>query len=133
MLWNKTLETGIAAIDDQHKELFRQADVLFGRENDDRVPQTLNFLVDYVKKHFRDEQLIHSKASYPKMEQHKKLHVDFEAAFKKLHEEYNSDSKNLKVLIKINKTFNDWLMNHIMVHDKEFAAYYKAQQTVERA
>ena len=128
MLWNKSLETGIAAIDDQHKELFRQAKILFDGSNSDRVSQTLHFLEDYVQKHFRDEQSMHIKARYPKLEQHKKMHADFVAAFKEMQKEYDSDGNQLQVLLKINKTFGDWLRNHIMVHDKEFAAYYKMRQ-----
>jgi hemerythrin len=29
--------------------------------------------------------------------------------------------------MKINKTVVNWLKDHIMAHDKEFAAYYKAR------
>ncbi|MDR2527667.1 MAG: hemerythrin family protein [Synergistaceae bacterium] len=125
MLWNKSLELGIPAIDDQHKELFRQIDILFDRNNADRVPQTLKFLGEYVEKHFRDEQLIHIRARYPKAAPHRKLHADFVAAFKKLKEEYDKGSDKLPVLLKINKTAASWLKGHILVHDKEFAVYYK--------
>lgn len=125
MLWNKNLETGIPAIDDQHRELFKQVGILFDRENDNRVPQTLKFLGDYVEKHFKDEQLLHLNARYPKLEAHKKMHSDFVAAFNKMKKEYDSGNQQLQVLLKINKTLVDWLNNHIMMHDKEFAAYYK--------
>ena len=128
MLWNKSLETGILAIDEQHKELFKQADVLFDQKNADRVPQTLQFLEKYVEKHFKDEQLLHLKSRYPKLEQHKKMHSDFVSAFKKMQEEYNSDGNKLQILLKINKTVSAWLTNHIMVCDREFADYYKTQQ-----
>ena len=128
MIWNATLETGMPAIDDQHKELFRQARVLFDRENADRVTQTLDFLEKYVEKHFGDEQALHLKAQYPKLEPHKKMHAEFVIAFKKMQKEYEDEGHKLQVLLKINKTFSDWLTNHIMVHDKEFATYYNAKQ-----
>ena len=125
-LWNKTLETGISAIDEQHKELFRQVGVLFDNANADRVPQTLDFLEKYVEKHFGDEQQLHLKTQYPDKELHKKMHTEFVAAFKKMRQEYDSGGNKLPVLLKINKTVSDWLKNHIMVHDKEFAKYYKS-------
>jgi hemerythrin len=128
MLWNKTLEIGIPAIDDQHKELFRQIDILFDKNSADRVPQTLKFLGEYVEKHFSDEQQIHIKAQYPKREPHKKMHIDFVAAFKRMKQEYDTGGDKLPVLLKINKTVADWLKNHILVHDKEFAAYFKTQE-----
>ena len=128
-LWNKTLETGIPAIDDQHKELFRQVDVLFDNTEAERVPQMLEFLEKYVVKHFNDEQQLHLKAQYPKREQHKKMHVDFVAAFKKMKQSYDVDGAKLTVLLKINKSVGDWLKEHIMVHDKEFAKYCKSLES----
>ena len=125
MLWNQSLETGIPAIDQQHKELFRQVDILFDQKNKDRVPQTLKFLGEYVEKHFHDEQLLQIEAQYPKASAHKKMHTDFVAAFKKMKQEYDADHDSLMTLLKINKAVADWLKNHIMIHDKEFAVYYK--------
>ena len=113
-------------IDDQHKELFRQVGILLDNANADRVPQTLEFLSKYVEKHFNDEQQLHLKAQYPKMESHKKMHTDFVTAFKKMKQDYDTEGTKLPVLLKINKTVVDWLKSHIMVHDKEFAKYYKS-------
>jgi hemerythrin len=124
-LWNENLETGIPAIDDQHKELFRQVGVLFDNTEADRVPQMLEFLEKYVEKHFSDEQQLHLKSQYPAREPHKKMHIDFITAFKKMKQDYNADGAKLTVLFKINKTVADWLRQHIMVHDKEFAKYCK--------
>ena len=124
-LWNKSFETGILAIDDQHKELFRQVAILFDNTNADRVPKLLDFLEKYVEKHFNDEQQLQLKSQYPNKESHKKMHIDFVTAFKKMQQEYNSDGAKLTALLKINKTIADWLRNHIMLHDKEFATYYK--------
>jgi hemerythrin len=85
----------------------------------------LKFLEEYVEKHFSDEQQLHLKAQYPQKEQHKKMHTDFVAAFKKMKQEYDADGAKLTVLLKINKTIADWLKQHIMVHDKEFAKHCK--------
>jgi hemerythrin len=126
MLWNKSLEIGIPAIDDQHKELFRQVDILLDNSKQDRVSQTLKFLGAYVKKHFTDEQILHIKSKYPKAEPHRKMHTDFVGAYLKMEKEYESDGANkLQTLLKINKTVIDWLKSHIMVQDKDFANYYK--------
>jgi hemerythrin len=119
------LEVDVPAIDEQHKELMRQIDILSDNGNRDRFLQTVRFLGEYVKKHFNDEQLLQSKSAYPKAEQHKKMHSDFAAAFDKMKNEYEADSENVTVLHKINKSVFDWLKNHILIHDKEFAAYYK--------
>lgn len=129
MIWTSTLETGIKQIDDQHKELFQQADKLLDTKNKERVPETLNFLAKYVIKHFTDEQGMHVASKYPKAEPHKKFHTVFVEQFNKLKVEYETQGRSLPTLIKINNTVVGWLKDHIMVHDKEFAAFYKTRQT----
>jgi hemerythrin len=125
-LWNSTLEVGVPAIDEQHKELFRRVDILLDVGNTDRVPETLKFLGAYVVKHFRDEEGLHAKAKYPKAEMHKKMHVKFVSEFKDLKQQYDAVGEKLTVLMNINRVVVDWLKGHIMVHDKEFANYYKS-------
>ena len=53
-LWNAGLETGIPKIDEQHKELFRQIETLMDKTNSDRLQETIDFLGNYVVKHFND-------------------------------------------------------------------------------
>ncbi|MDR2353927.1 MAG: hemerythrin family protein [Deltaproteobacteria bacterium] len=124
MNWNKSLETGVPKIDAQHKELFVQADKLLDRTQAARVPETLEFLKTYVANHFAAEEALQKVTAYPKADFHRKLHVDFTATFKKLYEEYKASGEKLMVVLNINKLVIDWLKDHIMIHDKEFANYY---------
>lgn len=128
MLWNSTYETGIAKIDEQHKELFRQADILMDRSQSERIPETLDFLGDYVIKHFRDEQAMHALAKYPRAEEHKSMHRDFVAKYKEMRSQYEASGDKLTVVMAINKTVIGWLKDHIMVQDKDFARFYKSVQ-----
>ena len=125
MLWTAKLETGLPKIDEQHKELFRQADILLDKSQADRIPQTIKFLGNYVVKHFTDEQMIHIKAQYPKALPHRGLHDKFVARFKELEKKFNDSGDNLKfgVVLEINRAVVGWLKDHIMVHDMEFTAY----------
>jgi hemerythrin len=133
MLWSKTLETGIPKIDEQHKELFKAADNLVDRSQADRVPKTLEFLKGYVVKHFTDEEIMHRINNYPKAEAHKKLHQAFIKVFQGLFDEYNkSQGSKLLATMNINKAVITWLKDHIMVHDKEFAAYYQTKHLPPR-
>ena len=126
MLWNPSLETGILKIDQQHKELFRQADILTDTAQKDRIPSTLEFLGKYVFKHFSDEQIMHASSKYPKAETHKEMHRQFITTFKNLKKEYEQSGHNLAVVMKINKMVVDWLKEHIMIQDKDFARYYQS-------
>ncbi|MDR1545467.1 MAG: hemerythrin family protein [Deltaproteobacteria bacterium] len=124
MIWTKSLETGVAKIDEQHKELFRQVDILVDRNQANRVESTLNFLSSYVAKHFSDEEVLQRINLYPKADFHKKLHVDFTKTFKDLYAQYKSAGNKLLVVLSINKAVIGWLKDHIMTHDKEFAEFY---------
>jgi hemerythrin len=125
MQWNPNLETGIAKIDQQHQELFRQTDILTDTSKADRIPETLKFLGDYVVKHFTDEQVMHVASHYPKAAAHKQFHQAFVTEFKKLKQEFDSSGKNFAIVLRINHTVLQWLREHIMVHDKEFAKFYR--------
>ncbi|MDR1578434.1 MAG: hemerythrin family protein [Deltaproteobacteria bacterium] len=124
MLWNKSLETGIPKIDEQHQELFRQADFLVDSSKADRVVATLNFLKDYVTKHFSDEETFHRSSHYPKAEEHKKLHQAFATGYKQKLEEFQKATNKAAAVLTINSMVVNWLKEHIMRHDKEFAVYY---------
>lgn len=125
MLWNPTLETGIEKIDEQHKELFRQVDILVDRSQSERIPETLAFLGNYVIKHFRDEQVMHALTKYPWADEHKKMHQDFVAKYQEMKNKYEASGDKLTVVLNINKVIIGWLKEHIMVQDKDFARFYK--------
>ena len=124
--WNSSLETGISVVDEQHKELFRQVDILLDRSQKDRVPETLAFLGEYVIKHFGTEELMQKASKYPKTEEHKAIHDNFIKVFGELKSEYENGGEDFLILIKITKIALDWLQEHIGGHDKDFGSYFKA-------
>lgn len=126
MLWTETLATGIPAIDEQHKELFRQIDVLVDTKNEGRIEETLGFLEKYIVKHFGDEQRMHRQANYPKAAAHKGYHDAYVISFKKLKDKYVKEGPSVTNTIAVNKNVIGWLREHILIHDKEFAAFYKS-------
>jgi methyl-accepting chemotaxis protein len=124
-LWNKSLETGIELIDEQHMELFRQIEILLDSGKAGRVNETLDFLEKYIAKHFSDEQDMHVKSKYPKAAKHKKYHEAYKVTFHDLKEKYIKEGPTMANNIAVNKTVIGWLKDHIMVQDKDFAAFYK--------
>ncbi|HAX52045.1 MAG TPA: cation-binding protein, partial [Lachnospiraceae bacterium] len=74
----KDLETGNALIDSEHRELFRMVnnlqDACAKGQGRSQVETAAKFLVDYVKKHFRDEQNLQTSVNYPGYPAHKKFH-----------------------------------------------------------
>ena len=135
MQWTDQLETGIPKIDEQHKELFRQTEILLDRSKVGRINETVSFLGDYVLKHFIDEQGLQAAVHYPKAEAHKKYHAAFSDKIRELKkkvEEAGEDTK-YKLATEINQAVIRWLKDHIMVHDKDFAAYYRDHSQAREA
>lgn len=123
-MWSKNYETGIADIDEQHKELFRQIDILLDRSQEHRMKETLDFLGEYVVKHFKDEERSQARSNYPKAAEHRGYHAAFVLEYGKLKDKFDREGSSLAMNQAINKSVFGWLRNHIMVHDKEFAGYY---------
>ena len=126
MLWMKALETGIEKIDEQHKMLFEQVDLLLDKSNENRHKEIISFLDGYIAKHFADEQRMHKETKYPNADAHKKMHDDYIVVFHKLKDKYIKEGATIANSMEINKTVVRWLKDHIMVHDKEYATYCKS-------
>lgn len=127
MLWDRSLEIGVAAVDEQHRELFRRIDILLNPSNKNRFNEMMDFLGDYIVKHFADEQKIHSESSYPKAVMHKSYHDNYVRVFNQLKQKIAREGNTLTVNLEINKTVVGWLKNHILVHDREFSQYYNSR------
>ncbi|MDR3091618.1 MAG: hemerythrin domain-containing protein [Clostridiales bacterium] len=129
MIWNKNLETGVAKIDEEHKELYRRLEMMTDPANANKADQMIKFMSDYVVKHFTDEQAIHAGSAYPKAGIHKGYHEAFIKALDDKIKEYRSAEGNrlteAKTAMQINSLVVNWLTQHILVHDMEFAKYYK--------
>ncbi|MCD7896273.1 MAG: hemerythrin family protein [Planctomycetaceae bacterium] len=124
--WTDAMLCGIPAIDEQHKELFRQIDILREGGNRERIPNVLRFLADYVVKHFNDEESLHLKSRYPQAAPHRKLHEEFVKTFLELKAKYDKSGGDFSTVMELNKVVFDWLKNHVMKVDMQFAKYYLA-------
>ncbi len=81
MPWTQNLSVGVGMIDDQHKTLFEKAERLFeaGKNNQAKeyIGELLNFLQDYTKKHFTDEEKYMLSINYPGYAVQKQAHADY--------------------------------------------------------
>lgn len=125
--WTTNLAVGVNSIDDQHKKLFDMANQLFeaGKNNKTKefISEMLNFLDDYTRKHFKDEEAYMQSINYPGLADQKKLHVDFIAALVNLKKEYQESGGNIIVILSANQMVVDWLLKHISIEDKKIGIY----------
>jgi hemerythrin len=127
----KDMETGVPKIDEQHKELIHRINAVLEigskSASHEETQKTINFLNEYIIKHFGEEEALQRQYKYPQYEQHREQHKFFIAEFKKLKEEFSANGPSPKFAVGINKTIISWITKHIKTVDVVFGQYYKEQ------
>ncbi len=127
ILWTKNLEVGVTLIDEQHKKWFEKADQLFeagkNGKSKEYIIQMFDFLDDYTKTHFKDEEKYMQSINYPKLNEQKQMHQDFIKRLAELRKEYETSGANITVIIGANQFILDWLTKHISNEDKKIGEY----------
>ncbi|CAG0975556.1 Bacteriohemerythrin [Rhodocyclaceae bacterium] len=120
--WSPAMEIGHAAVDRQHKKLFDLAASLVQDPDHLRVMRTLATLSEYVVVHFRDEEQLLADIGYPGLAAHKQAHDAFRTRLARLYG--NAGGMGLdSIAAEVRQLINDWLANHILIADREYAAY----------
>lgn len=130
MPWTPNLSVGVELIDEQHKMCFVKAEQLFeackNKQGKEYIGELLNFLEDYTKKHFADEEKYMLSIDYPGYAEQKKEHTDFIVQLAKLRSDYETSGGNFLVIINANQLVLDWLTKHISNMDKKIGEYVRA-------
>ena len=129
VVWTEDLSVGVSLIDEQHKVWFEKADQLFeaGKKGQAKefIGQLLDFLDDYTKKHFHDEEQYMLKINYPEYDRQKTLHTAFIGELDKLKKEFQESGGNILVVLNANQMVIDWLTKHISNEDKKIGKFAK--------
>ncbi|MCL2388739.1 MAG: bacteriohemerythrin [Defluviitaleaceae bacterium] len=136
-LWNSSFETGNEIVDGDHKEIFSLVEQVLSSSlvtRKDKVEVAIQFLAEYVVRHFANEELLMDECRYPESMAHKKEHADFIDVAVELQEKFSNDgfllgseenNNDLHLSMEINKTVVGWLTKHVMGSDKKMAHYYR--------
>jgi len=129
LLWSKNLEVGVELIDSQHKNWFEKADKLFeaGKtgKSKEHIIQMFDFLDEYTRTHFRDEEKYMQSINYPEISSQKQMHADFIKKLTELRKQYSDEGANISVIISANQFILEWLTKHISNADKKIGEYAK--------
>jgi len=128
--WSADLETGHAAIDNQHRQLIGAANALSDAHRNGKglqeVERTMEFLVTYTVKHFVDEEKLQQTYNYPEYPAHKRLHDAFQSEIQELAEKLFQDGPTDEFIAKVYVTVGEWLFSHIKGEDFKMIAYIQA-------
>lgn len=127
--WSESYAIGIEKVDNQHKELFSTVDKLLsacgrgkGREE---VGKVVDFLGEYVVKHFETEEKLQLKYGYPGYKAHKEIHDQFIKDFSGLKRQFTREGATLQFVVQLNRVVVDWLIKHVGETDKEMGRFLR--------
>lgn len=127
----KDLETGNALIDSEHRELFKMVnnlqDACTRGQGRSQVETAAKFLVDYVKKHFGDEQNLQISVKYPGYLAHKNFHENYISQISAAADTILARNADIASLAELNRMIG-LLIAHIRTEDKKLAAFIVSQK-----
>ena len=127
--WNKGLETGIAEVDDQHRQLFKRIDSLelslYGGKPKVETVIMIEYLGSYVEEHFEAEESLMLRFSYPGFNKHRQEHQEFRELYKKIRDEYERKGVDSYMALDVDKEIRKWWENHMMRSDMAFVPCVK--------
>lgn len=129
MTWDESLSIGVGVIDEQHKKwIERLGDVQVAIEDHRGMPHvanTLDFLVDYTRFHFSEEEKYMSETGYSELGSHRARHEELKGTLDDLVVDFRDYGVTEKLSRAIGTFLGNWLRDHIRVVDQAFAAFLK--------
>ncbi len=137
MLWREKYKIGVPLIDEQHEELFKRVNnfIEIVRSGDsweskvNSVNETLDFMKMYVVEHFHDEEEYQMKVSYPKFDEHKKVHNSMVNYVLEFSSEYEKSGYDEKLIKQFAGKLLSWLINHVVTEDQNIANYVMKKES----
>ncbi len=128
-MWKEKYTLGVDLIDTQHKELFDRVEsfvlVLRSKESWDskveKVKETLDFMKEYVVKHFHDEEAYQRKVCYPDCDRHCEVHAQFTAEVGEFVKLFEEEGYQEPLVQKFAGKLLAWLINHVAATDQKIA------------
>ncbi|QAR32527.1 hypothetical protein EP073_03640 [Geovibrio thiophilus] len=128
--WTSYIQTNNELLDSQHKELFSRINRYFECAEHNHSPQdlikTLNYLVEYVKIHFKTEDDIMTQMEYARQKEHRKSHRELTEKLVEIYKELIENGASDELHDKLAKLCQIWYVAHINDFDKRLAAFIKA-------
>jgi hemerythrin len=126
--WKTELETGITALDRQHKEIYDCINNFFQKCSEDadadELDNLFNHLYDYTSKHFVYEENMQKYCKYPGIDEQQKQHALFLADIKELKSFVDINGSSREVTLRIKGNLIRWFNRHINMLDKEFVCFF---------
>lgn len=129
IVWDVTMSTGVAKIDQQHQELISKLNGLLeamrkGRGKDE-IGKLIAYLGEYVVKHFSDEEAEMERVKCPAATANRIAHQQFVKRFTEIRNRFDKDGVSPKLIIDVQQALLDWFVAHIRSIDTKLALTVK--------
>jgi hemerythrin-like metal-binding protein len=127
--WSDEFSLGMPEIDAQHQVLIDLINqvwiaIIPSKPDQEHTIRIVEELEKYTLTHFTDEEVFMRKMWYPKFREHKGAHDQFVA---RVAQEKAKIASGQRLTLDMVYFLRDWLINHILVSDKEYAEEFKQQ------
>lgn len=130
--WSDELTTGVAKIDEQHKELIDRVNRILEACSQQRgraeIASYLQFLENYIAEHFQAEEEQMRAHAYAGLKAHSDEHFQFTRQIAAVKREFNEHGSAIHVLLQAVRLSGDWLVSHIKKTDKTMAAFLRTKE-----
>lgn len=120
--WKPELSVGVEHIDQQHQALFRAFEALVLAMNEGKgkaeIEKTLDFLEEYVRAHFADEERLLEERGYEGLHEQRYQHRTFCQQIEATRRDFERDGASSILAIHIQQKLAGWLLNHISKFDR---------------
>ncbi len=125
--WTNQYNIGVKKFNDAHKVLFSYINDLhsglLSGLGISEMGYILRGLVDYAIVHFKDEEKLMIKHSYPEYEAHKKEHDSLLEEVEMFYTEFLENKKAFS--LELLSFLENWITNHILNTDMRYKTFFK--------
>ena len=115
--WSSKYATNVESVDQQHQTIIDEINHLLDLMKQGKaraeIGSVIDFLDEYTKNHFADEERIMEKYNCPVAEENKRQHAIFLAKIAEYKELIKTDSAKTMVTLDVKKELMGWIINHI--------------------
>ena len=130
--WSEDLSIGVDRIDRQHQEIFAKYDEFRNAckagKGQESLSGMLDFLGRYVADHFHMEESLMADCDYPGKDTHIREHRELTESVHRFQRQLSAQGASINLLAGFNRTFLDWLVDHIKTVDMEMGRYIRPQR-----
>ena len=116
-VWKDEYSVGNKKIDKQHKQIFALANSLTEVYDQYRIKHTIMDLFKYARKHFSDEEKMMEEIGYPKLEEHRQIHLDMIERLTEISQETFDCNESI---YDFKKFIYDWMIDHVLEKDMDY-------------